>query len=1021
MDVPLKLPDLRHLRKSLHTDHGPLWRYKLRLLLVFGEPEELEAVAPTLATHLWLEGPGCVLLWAGSLHADPADSRMQQWRSLTRWRPLDGAIWAMTQVQIADPTALNAGIRRLQRLSRKLGWQLPLHLWQVGQSDWNQPTRASQPAGIQVPEKFTPDLIAADLHSLLQPLRDKGWEQTRGDLRNDFLLRLSRDLGAEGIERWKKALTPHISKLTGHLALRGLWFSLPLERPHSELPHHWLLDPAWNGILNHRARTPRWRGKQPVRMATLGFSTLAALWFVGMLVSFTSNQRQGAKVEAAWAAVQSEQTNPTEQLTALNELMHWLAKVDDHVQHGAPWYQRFGLDRNPPLLDATWPRFVEANNRLIRDPAAANLQQQLSALIKLAPDSPERAQKASAAYDQLKAYLMMANPEHTDPAFLAQALESNEPEREGIVQGRWLYLAPQLWNFYARQLHNHPELRIQPDSRLITQARQVLLGQLGQRNGEAALYSQVLDTVAGQYADLNLTQLTGTTDPAALFTSQHIVPGMFTRQAWEGQVRQAIDEVAEARREQIDWVLSEGQKAHTEVSPDALKARLTARYFQDYSNAWLNFLNSLRWQPVRSMGDAIDQLTLMSDIRQSPLIALMNTLAYQGQAGQRGLALKDSLIESAQKLVRQQPAPVFDQSQALQSGPLDPTFGPLLALLGKDPQATPDTLSLQAFLTRVTRVRLKLQQVGNAPDPQAMTQALAQTVFQGKDDDLTSTQAYGSLLAASLGAEWGGIGQTLFVQPLEQAWQRVLQPSAASLNTQWQRAVVDHWQSAFAGRFPFAPTASDASLPMLGQMIRSDSGRIEQFLREQLNGILRKEGDRWVADPRQSQGLRINPAFLGAVNQLSHLADVLYTDGGMGMNFELSGKPVRDIVQTSFVLDGQKHHYFNQKEGWQRFKWPGLSPAPGASLTWTSVHTGERLYGDYQGIWGLIRLFEQAKVTPLDDGDSRFKLTIKAPDGIDLTWHLRTEMGTGPLALLKLKGFTLPREIFLLDKRIAKS
>lgn len=142
---------------------------------------------------------------------------------------------------------------------------------------------------------------------------------------------------------------------------------------------------------------------------------------------------------------------------------------------------------------------------------------------------------------------------------------------------------------------------------------------------------------------------------------------------------------------------------------------------------------------------------------------------------------------------------------------------------------------------------------------------------------------------------------------------------------------------------------------------------------------------------------------------------MLYTDGGMGMNFELSGKPVRDIVQTSFVLDGQKHHYFNQKEGWQRFKWPGLSPAPGAMLTWTSVHTGERLYGDYQGIWGLIRLLEQAKVTPLDDGDSRFKLTIKAPDGLELTWHLRTEMGTGPLTLLKLKGFTLPRQIFLVN------
>ncbi len=63
-------------------------------------------------------------------------------------------------------------------------------------------------------------------------------------------------------------------------------------------------------------------------------------------------------------------------------------------------------------------------------------------------------------------------------------------------------------------------------------------------------------------------------------------------------------------------------------------------------------------------------------------------------------------------------------------------------------------------------------------------------------------------------------------------------------------------------------------------MIRADSGRIEQFLAQQLTGLLRKEGSRWVADPRQSQGLRFNPHFLKAINQLSHLADVLYTDGG---------------------------------------------------------------------------------------------------------------------------------------------
>ena len=168
-----------------------------------------------------------------------------------------------------------------------------------------------------------------------------------------------------------------------------------------------------------------------------------------------------------------------------------------------------------------------------------------------------------------------------------------------------------------------------------------------------------------------------------------------------------------------------------------------------------------------------------------------------------------------------------------------------------------------------------------------------------------------------------------------------------------------------------------------------------------------------MADPRHSQGLRFNPQFLTAINQLSDLADVLYTDGGMGLSFELQGKPVRDVVQTTFILNGDKHQYFNQKESWQRFNWPGRSDYPGVSLSWTSLLAGERLFGDYPGTWGLIRLLEKAQVTPLDDGDSRYRMVLKAPDGLNLIWHLRTELDAGPLALLKLRGFKLPQQIFL--------
>ncbi|WP_336803069.1 ImcF-related family protein, partial [Erwinia aphidicola] len=84
---------------------------------------------------------------------------------------------------------------------------------------------------------------------------------------------------------------------------------------------------------------------------------------------------------------------------------------------------------------------------------------------------------------------------------------------------------------------------------------------------------------------------------------------------------------------------------------EALKERLTRRYFTDFAGSWLNFLNGLRLNPAANIADVTDQLTLMSDVRQSPLIALMNTLAWQGQAGQKSEALADSLMKSAQELV----------------------------------------------------------------------------------------------------------------------------------------------------------------------------------------------------------------------------------------------------------------------------------------------------------------------------------------------------------------------------------
>ena len=1013
------------IRAHLRSRISFYWRSKTRLLLITGDEAAIEQLV--LQQQLWLEGNRTVLIYGGSLASEPDREKYTALRKLRRGRPLDGIIRVLPESLNLTPKISDSDLRGLEKISELLGYSAPVWLWQLCSSHWSQGTRPEQAVGASFPLRAKENDVIRQLELMLPALRAQGVSQVAGNNSHDFLLRLGQHLKDGGITRWAQQLVPWLSVSQQRVSLRGLMFSLPADTSagtadaenYGSQRHALTLPATWQGIVDDCKRVRGRRVGMPWERA-LAWALMATIsvWGSGTLLSFAVNRSQIVSVAQQAHALVEHPSVSDYQLTALHTLRNDAGRLLHYIQDGSPWYQRFGLDHNQQLLDAMLPWYGVANNRLIRDSANEALKQKLSALANSAPNSDQRTQMANPGYDQLKAWLMMSRPDKADGAFYAQTMKAVQPTRLGISTGLWQSLSPDLWAFYITELPAQSQWKITPDAQLVSQSRQVLLQQIGRRNAESTLYENMLKSVRRNFADVTLEDMTGGTDARRLFTTDEVVPGMFTRQAWEGGIQQAIEKAANSRRDEIDWVLSDSHKAvSSDLSPEALKARLTQRYFTDFAGSWLSFLNSLQLNPANNIADVTDQLTLMSDVRQSPLIALMNTLAWQGQTGQKSEGLSDSIIKSAKDLVGGRDKPMIDQSASGPQGPLDETFGPLLTLMGKNKgsniMSADNSLSLQTYLTRITRVRLRLQQVASASDPQEMMQTLAQTVFQGKSVDLTDTQQYGSLIAASLGEEWSGFGSTMFVQPLTQAWETVLQPSAASLNDKWSRSVVANWHTAFDGRFPFAVSKSDSSLPMLAEFVRKDSGRIERFLTTELGGVLHKEGSQWVPDKVNSQGLNFNPAFLRAINQLSQLSDILFTDGSQGISFELQARPVPQVVETQLTIDGQKLHYFNQIADWQSFRWPGDTYKPGTMLTWTTVNAGARLFGDYSGTWGFIRWLDESKREQLDR--SQWMMSFTAPDGRTLQWVLRSQLGSGPLALLALRGFTLPDQIFSVD------
>jgi type VI secretion system protein ImpL len=366
----------------------------------------------------------------------------------------------------------------------------------------------------------------------------------------------------------------------------------------------------------------------------------------------------------------------------------------------------------------------------------------------------------------------------------------------------------------------------------------------------------------------------------------------------------------------------------------------------------------------------------------------MKSLEYQGTAGVRQTSLSDTIVAKAQNIFGKK-----DDAQAAaiatDAGPLSASFGPVLRLIGQVGDTTPgrtntntaaSDVSLQRYIERVTALRLKLQQISNGSDADAQTRQLAQALFQGKGSELADTQAYAQLVSASLGAQWSGMGDALFVRPVAQATQIVLQPAQASLNDVWHQSIVSAWTKSFAGRYPFDNTDNDASIPELARFLRPQGGLIAAFLSTQLAGVLELQGDQWVEVNTRGGALQFDPAFIKSINTLQRIAGHLMAQGEPQYRFDFKPVPTPGITDTVLTIDAQKLHYYNQRETWQGLLWPSNDPqAAGTRLQWQTETAGTSKDFEFGGRWALVRMLERAKVEPIDS--ATFQLTWQAaPD-----------------------------------------
>ncbi|WP_392563388.1 ImcF-related family protein [Orbus wheelerorum] len=1027
-----KLGPFSDVTEHLHHCYGFFWRRRVTKCLVLGASSDTEKLMPNLTTEHWQVTDNTLMVYGGDCQDELNNGWLIALRKafgrivLLRRKPLDAIIWLLPSNYLtlnrSQQALLEKSIMQIKARNKLLGWQPPIYLVSTQDGTWSQAGRTEQGVGLLFDKLNITTLNSVE--PLIEQLADKccelGSQQVTKDNRYAFLLQLSQNLQLRDKNLIQQWLAKWFS-LPKALAPRALLFSPLASNEVSAderfyLPEHNLASsPTWQTIaLDTKSQPGRCEGIAWGTLCRLAVIAIMLITSVGILSSYYNNRaliNHSSELVNQLAQSQNK-ASYADKLQAQYALQLQLEQLIYRQHDGVPFSYRFGLSHNNSLLEALWPHYLTANDINIAQPFFNWQTHYLNQLTSMSPADPNRVSLVNNGHQVLKSYLMLIRPDKTDPKYLGEFASKMWRAPDNISAGEWQKLMPELVMFWSKSLIDHPSWAKAGSDSLVKDVRQILINQIGVKNAENTIYQAILQRAGQNYSSMTLVKLLGDIDSRTLFNSVDEVPGVFTRKAWDDVVKSEIASAAKSRQEQIDWVLSDGSSSVTSsVSPDALRQRLTERYFSDYSAAWLLFLNNIQWRQADNVADVIEQLTLMSDVRQSPLLALMNAVKYQAEVAYSGGGISDNLIRSAQELIKDKnPASLNTKVEA--SGPLTPTFGPLLNLMNASNNS--NDLSLQTYLLRVTQVRLKLQNITSSANPQAMAKQLAKSVFQGTSVDLTETRDYGNLIAANLGEEWSGLGYSLFKQPLEQAWQVILTPAARSFNDTWQNQIAYEWEKSFAGRYPFKDSESDASFAELARFLRPDAGIIDQFISTELGGILEKQGGKWIINPVNAQGLTFSPQFIDALELFNSLSAQLFRSGDAQVAFDLMARSGYNVARSELIINKQKLDYFNQMSVWQRFNWPGDGYSPYAQLSYSGDQSSLQLYQYSFGDWAWLRLLESASVKQIDS--SRYELLWNVSGDHELKYILRTQSGDGPLALLKLRQFALPKKVFDVSK-----
>ncbi|MGW8393558.1 type VI secretion system membrane subunit TssM [Pseudoduganella sp. HUAS MS19] len=635
--------------------------------------------------------------------------------------------------------------------------------------------------------------------------------------------------------------------------------------------------------------------------------------------------------------LQAQRPDLQSRLEALQLLQDRIEQLDK-LDRESPWLLGMGLYQGDTLGRKLRSEYFRGMGEILLKPVAASLESQLFAV------GQREAGNVEDSYNALKTYLMLADKSHAETAHLGDQLTRHwrnwlEANRGAMPREQLLRSAEGLLAFYLSQLNDPDWPRIDPKLAMVDAAREQLRQVVRGMTARERVYAEIKARAGTRYPSMTVARIVGEPD-RELVQGSHAVSGAFTREAWEGYVRNAIREAANSALQSSDWVLKTAERTDLtlEGSPEQVQKALTDSYKTEYTKEWQAFLQGVLIAELPDFPRTVDAMNRLGDPAISPLLKVWSTVVAQTgwdspgltaasvQQADRGLAqwFRTRLFERA-------PAAAAVAAALPQAGALGREFAPVAGLLAARDK---DASLMRTYLDHLSRLRARLNSIRNQGDPGPGAKQLMQQTLEGSGSELSEALRHvDEQMMAGLGEAQKQAIRPLLVRPLIQVFAGLVAPAEAEINKTWQAQVYQPFTRTLAEKFPFAPAGSaEASQAEIGQVFGPE-GAIAKFVGSSLGALVVRRGD--VLAPRTWADMGIGFAPQTLQRFPAWIAPL--AAGGVAAPaqtvFQLLPHAANGLLEYSLEIDGQLLRFRNGVPQWTNMVYPGPQGSSGVRIS----------------------------------------------------------------------------------------